>query len=334
MTLPSIRLRAGFLILTIFGLLPLLSACGQEAQKTVLSINGAVEKQLSLSMEDLKAMPGFHINYVASLEEKQSPSDGETLVEIANFEGVLLRDLLEQAGMEHKRKYEPAVFFRVTGEAGNEAIFSFGEIMYSSIGRSTLLAYRKDGKPTRSLQLVVSNDIRNGRRLSNVSEVSVERLDIEMKVYAENKKGIVRPPTTDFEILDKKTGNTCTVAMADISSLPEIAVDEKVQIGDCEGFHGIYSYRGVTLRSLLENKGLIPLPYDYSRYVGITSANGFSATYSIGELFNSKLGNNIIIAYEKDGKPLEEDEAFAMMVAVEDSTGGRSVKRISNVYIY
>jgi DMSO/TMAO reductase YedYZ molybdopterin-dependent catalytic subunit len=322
--------------LAVLILLGLLSACGQqtEPREQALLIHGAVENELSLSMADLEAMPGFHINYVASLEEKTAPSDGETLVDIANFEGVLLRDLLEQAGMEHKRKYEPAVFFRVKGEAGDEVVFSFGEIMYSGIGRSTLLAYRKDGKPTGSLQLVVSNDIRNGRRLSNVSEVSVERLDIEMKVYAENKAGIVRPPTTDFEILDKKTGNTFTVAMAELSSLPEITVDEKVQIGDCEGFHGIYSYRGVTLRSLLEDKGLIPLPYDYSRYIGITSENGFSATYSIGELFNSKLGNNIIVAYEKDGKPLEEDEAFAMMVAVEDSTGGRSVKRISNVYIY
>jgi DMSO/TMAO reductase YedYZ molybdopterin-dependent catalytic subunit len=334
MTISTIRLRTGALLLTVLTLLSLFPACGQETQEKTLSIRGAVENRLSFSMEDLQAMPGFHINYVASLEEKQSLSDGETLVEIANFEGVLLRDLLEKAGMEHKKKYEPAVFFRVKGEAGQEVVFSFGEIMYSSIGRSTLLAFRKDGKPTRSLQLVVSNDIRNGRRLSNVSEVSVERLDIEMKVYAEKKEGIVRPPTTNFEILDKKSGNSFTVAMADLAELPEITVDEKVQIGDCEGFHGIYSYRGATLRSLLENKGVAALPYDYSRYVGITSENGFSATYSMGELFNSKLGNNIIIAFEKDGKPLEEDEAFAMMVAVEDSTGGRSVKHISNIYIY
>jgi hypothetical protein len=236
--------------------------------------------------------------------------------------------------MEHKRKYEPAVFFRVRGEGGKEVVFSFGEIMYSSIGRSTLLAYRKDGKTTGSLQLVVSNDIRNGRMLSNVDEVSVERLDIEMKVYDENKKGIVRPPTTGLEILDKKTGKTCAVALSDLLELPAITVDEKVQVGDCEGFHGVYSYRGATLRALLEKKSFVSLPYDYSRYVGITSQNGFSATYSMGELFNSMLGNNILVAYEKDGTPLGDDEAFAMMVAVEDSTGGRSVKRISNIYLY
>lgn len=31
---------------------------------------------------------------------------------------------------------------------------------------------------------------------------------------------------------------------------------------------------------------------------------------------------------------LGEDEAFAMMVAAEDNTGGRSVKRICAIYIY
>ena len=111
-------------------------------------------------------------------------------------------------------------------------------------------------------------------------------------------------------------------------------MNEKVQIGDCEGFRGIYSYRGATLRSLMEKEGFVSFQPDYSRFLAITSKNGFSATYSIGELFNSKLANNIIIAYEKNGIALGDDEAFAMMVAVEDSTGGRSVKRISNIYIY
>jgi len=311
-----------------------LAACGQESREPVLSVHGAVEKALSLSMEDLQAMPGFHINNVADLREKQAPADAEEFIDTANFEGVLLRDILEKAGMKHKKKYEPAVFFRVRGEGGREIVFSFGEIMYSSIGRSTLLAYRKDGKPTRSLQLVVSNDIRNGRRLSNVNEVTVERLKIEMKVYDERKKGIVQPPTTELEVLDIKSGKSCTVVLTDLLELPEIMVDEKVQIGDCEGFHGIYSYRGTLLRSLLEKRGFMAQPLDYSRYVGITSKNGFSATYSFGELFNSKLGNNIIIAWEKDREALGDDEAFAMMVAVEDSTGGRSVKRISNIYVY
>lgn len=332
---PSITARCRYFF-TIIGcaLLLFLSACGRDTPEPVLSVHGAVEEALSLSMEDLKSMPEFHINNVANLQEKRAPADEEEFIDTANFEGVLLRDILEEAGMKHKKKYEPAVFFRVRGEDGREVVFSFGEIMYSSIGRSTLLAYRKDGKTTGSLQLVVSNDIRNGRRLSNVSEVVVERLDIEMKVYEERKKNIVQPPTTELEIQDRKSGKSCIVVLADLLELPAITVDEKVQIGDCEGFHGIYSYRGATFRSLLEKKGFVPQPLDYSRYVGITSENGFSATYSIGELFNSKLANNIIIAWEKDGETLGEEEALAMMVAVEDSTGGRSVKRISNIYIY
>jgi DMSO/TMAO reductase YedYZ molybdopterin-dependent catalytic subunit len=105
-------------------------------------------------------------------------------------------------------------------------------------------------------------------------------------------------------------------------------------IGDCEGFHGVYTYEGILLRDLLEKLRLPSFPYPYDRFIAITSENGFCATYSIGELFNSRLGNNIIVAYRKDGQTLGPEEGFAMMVAAEDNTGGRSVKRISRLILY
>lgn len=54
----------------------------------------------------------------------------------------------------------------------------------------------------------------------------------------------------------------------------------------------------------------------------------------MGELYNSRLSDNIVIAYEKDGKTLDEKDGFAMSVVKEDSTGGRSVKRIQKIDIY
>lgn len=217
-------------------------------------------------------------------------------------------------------------------------IFSFGEIFYSSIGRSTLLSYRKNGKSvshsTDGLELIVSNDIRSGRRIEAVTEIIVERVDIDMKVYQEKKNKITRPATTYFQISDQQTGHTKKITIENLAGLPEIQIHDKVQIGYCEGFHGVYSYAGVSLRSLLEKELFVSGAYHYDRYVAIHSENGFCAAFSIGELFNSKLGNNIVMAYKKDGKMLASDEGVLMMVAGEDSTGGRSIKRISHIIIF
>jgi hypothetical protein len=65
----------------------------------------------------------------------------------------------------------------------------------------------------------------------------------------------------------------------------------------------------------------------------LASENGYCAAYSFGELFNSRLGDQIIIATVKDGKPLLPADGFAMSVTGEDSTGGRSVKRIKIIEV-
>jgi hypothetical protein len=331
--------RLLFLLIT-FVLLFFLTGCkvkNHNFQKTI-SVHGAVKKTLNLSINDIQSFPEFKINAVPVLKEKQDPSKDDELIEVADYTGVLLRDVLEKAGMKYKRKFEPAVYIRVLGTQNEEVVFSFGEIFYSSIGRSTLLAYRKNGNIFGSrenrLELIVSTDTRNGRQISSVTEIIVERADIEMKVYKERKKNIIQPPTSSFEIIDKRIGQTRTVTMEDVIDLPLIQIQNKVQVGDCEGFHGVYSYEGVSLPALLEKLQVIEFPRRYDRYIAVSSKNGFCATFSIGELFNSRLENNIIIAFKKGRQSLGPEEAFAMMVVPEDNTGGRSVKRISYMYIY
>lgn len=330
------NLNCQSVILSVITFLLICPAVGR-ASLPKLTVRGAVEQSLDLTLKDLQAMPKFCINAVCLLEEKQTHGGNEKLIDVVDYGGVLLRDILVKSGLKYKRKWEPAVIIRVRGTDGKEVVFSFGEIFYSSIGRSTLVAYQKNGdliNRSKGLpELIVSNDIRNGRRISMVNEIVVERVNIEMKVYEERKKNIVQPPTTQMEVVDPNTGKVRNITLEDLVKMPKIKIHDKVQVGDCEGFHGVYTYEGTPLRYLLEKEGLISLPYHYDQYVSVGSKNGFCATYSIGELFNSKLGNNIIIAYQKDGDMLKESEGFAMMVVAEDSTGGRSVKRISNLYV-
>jgi len=307
-----------------------------HAESNVLSVSGAVKTPLTLSLPQLKTMHTFHIANVTHLKEKKRTEQEERLG-VFNYRGVLLKDLLEKAGMQYTRKWEPGVFIRVIGSGGKEVVFSFGEIFYSSIGRSVLLAYERDGE---SLtfddglgELIVATDLRSGRHMTGVREIRVERVDIKMNVYEENKKNITRPPTSDFILEDKKTGKSMLIGLKDLQEMEVLTVPDVVLTGDCVGFHGVYSFRGVSLRSLLEKLGIDPYKDAYDRFATVSSENGFSATFSFGEIFNSRLSDNIVIAYEKDGKLLDSGEAFAMSAVREDSLGGRSVRRISKIEI-
>ncbi|MEA5113663.1 MAG: molybdopterin-dependent oxidoreductase [Geobacteraceae bacterium] len=325
--------------LWIFTLILTLAFFRQEAAcaaSPTVSVSGDVSKHLKLNLEDLKKLEPFHVNKVVQVASKKAGGQ-DRMIAMSDCRGVLLRDILEMAGMKHVRKYEPGVFIRVKGSGNSEVVFSFGEIFYSSIGRSVLIAYEKDGRPVAGGEglgeLVVTTDVRTGRSLGGVREIVVERVDVPMNAYEDRSRKIVRPPTSEFVLLDSRTRKSNRINLADLKKHDPVRIDAAVMAGDCEGFHGIYSFKGASLRSLLQQSGIDPSTPDYDRYVLICSENGFCATFSFGEIFNSRLSDNIIIAYEKDGAPLDPTEAFAKSVVRDDSVGGRSVRRISSIEI-
>ncbi len=303
------------------------------AQETSLTVRGEVVNELSLSMASLQAMPPFSVRDVPVIPERVRDRKDEERVTQTTFRGVLLRDVLYRAGMKHKRKWEPGVLIRVFNRAGRDVVFSFGEIFYSSIGRSVLLAYERDGKPC-PLTLVAATDIHDGRMMADPSEIRVARVDVELLAYEDKAQNRVRPPSTEFTIADRAGSKTRVVKPADLKKFRAVHIPAAVLIGDCEGFHGIHSLDGVPLSVLLKQFLTIPDPAPYNRYVLITSEDGYAATFSFGELFNSRLGDQVVIATMKDGKPLTPSDGFAMSIVEEDSTGGRSVKRIKRIEVY
>jgi DMSO/TMAO reductase YedYZ molybdopterin-dependent catalytic subunit len=328
----ALRRMAGVFFLGAFILLSVPGFC----LGAVISVSGEVRQPLKLSTEDLKKMPPFSIRNITLLEEKKKSTDPEKLLAVASYKGVLLRDLLEKAGMKNVRKFEPGVFIRVRGADNREAVFSFGEIFYSSIGRSVLLSYERDGKAIDShgaIELVISTDVRSGRRITDVREILVERADIRLEAYKDKEGKVVRPPSSLITLVNGPGTAPRTITPENLKTLPSLRFDDAVMTGDCEGFRGVYSFEGPTLRTVLESNGVNVSDKDYRRYVVISSSDGFCAAYSFGEILNSRLGDNIIIAWKKNGELITED-GFARSVVREDSTGGRSVRRISLIEIH
>jgi len=324
-----------FLVISITLLLFIQNAYGATA---VIQVRGAVINPLELSLGDLKNMSPFHVNGVVRIEEKKTAAKSDEQGVTDDYRGVLLRDVLEKAGMKFVRKFEPGVYIRVRGGTNQEAVFSFGEIFYSSSGRSILLSYEKSGRPINPnegvAELVVTTDVRAGRFIKDVREIIVERVDIPLAAYDDKEKNVIRPPSTSLSIIDRRTRKTKEFGKADLDALPKITIHNALMAGDCEGFNGIHTFEGSLLRSVLEWFGLSWADRDYSRSVVISSEDGFCATFSLGELFNSRLDNNIIIAGKKNGVLLDAKSGFAVSVVGEDRMGGRSVKRIHRIEIY
>jgi DMSO/TMAO reductase YedYZ molybdopterin-dependent catalytic subunit len=314
-------------------LIALVLASQAWPQETSIAIKGEVLKELSLSVADIKAMPPFVIRDVPVIPERVRDRKDQEKVVQATFRGVLLRDVLWKAGLKYKRKWEPGAFIQVRDKNNREIVFSFGEVFYSSIGRSILLAYEREDAP-RPPTLLVATDIHDGRTMANVSEIRVVRVNVELLAYDDQEKKKVRPPSTEFTLMDHAGKIQRKITPVDLKALPMIHIPAAVMIGDCEGFHGIHDLDGVPLATLLKKFLTIPDPAPYNRYVLIASDDGYCATYSFGELFNSRMGDQVVIATIKDGKPLSPTDGFAMSVTGEDSTGGRSVKRIKIIEVY
>ncbi len=170
--------------------------------------------------------------------------------------------------------------------------------------------------------------------MTDLTEIKVSRVDVELLAYDDQEKKKVRPPSTEFTVFDLVGKKQQVIKPSDLKALPVIHIPNAVMIGECEGFHGIHSLDGVPLATLLSKTLNIPDPAPYNRYVLITSDDGYCATYSFGELFNSRMGDQIVIATVKDGKPLSSMDGFAMSVTGEDSTGGRSVKRVKKIEVH
>ena len=67
-------------------------------------------------------------------------------------------------------------------------------------------------------------------------------------------------------------------------------------------------------------------------YVVAKASDGYQAVFSWGELYNSPLGKGVLVAFERDGKPLQDGEGqFALVSLGDDRPGPRHVKWLRSV---
>lgn len=92
--------------------------------------------------------------------------------------------------------------------------------------------------------------------------------------------------------------------------------------------------KGALLRDIIDKAKLdAPGHNDVKRmYVVATASDGYKVVFSWAELFNSTLGDGVLVYYEKNKQALGNDEGRIAMVSLRDTkTGPRHVKWLKSI---
>ncbi len=98
----------------------------------------------------------------------------------------------------------------------------------------------------------------------------------------------------------------------------------------------VNNFRGARLTDVLDAVGLnLDGHKDGRRMVVVARAtDGYVVTFSWNELYNTAIGKDVLVAWEKDGKPLDVREGQLLLISGQDiKTGPRHVRNLSSIEV-
>jgi DMSO/TMAO reductase YedYZ molybdopterin-dependent catalytic subunit len=120
-----------------------------------------------------------------------------------------------------------------------------------------------------------------------------------------------------------------TYAPADLQALPQQDVELAAPDGGAQRV-----YRGVRLRDLIAAaKPIETGRFDLRQSIVVARAtDGYLAIFSWVELFDSPIGDGVIVAWSRDGQPLGDGEgSFALVSARDTRSGPRHVRWLRSI---
>jgi len=133
-------------------------------------------------------------------------------------------------------------------------------------------------------------------------------------------------------------GNVATplsLSVADLAKFPVQRVeDTRIGSGQANEKAQARQFAGCLLRDVLNAAKLTEAGRNDLRrtIVVATASDGYKAVFSWAELFNTAIGDGVLIVYERDGKPLSDDEGRIALVSLKDTRPGpRHVKWLASL---
>jgi DMSO/TMAO reductase YedYZ molybdopterin-dependent catalytic subunit len=126
-----------------------------------------------------------------------------------------------------------------------------------------------------------------------------------------------------------------TFTVADLRKLPLTTVT--VTLRTDQGSQGIASYTGPLLYTVIQQT--VPISNtsfknDFLRqFVTVGATDGYQVSVSMAEITPQFGNEKVILAYEKDGKPLSQAEGAVRLIVPGDYLAGRWVSNVNSVIV-
>lgn len=326
------------LAFTLTALLLLVAPAWADTSAT-LTISGAVEAPLNLSIKDLALYQSIEVQLNEVFE------DG-TYRGAFFYRGVPLKALLEtsvvrKGDTDFNKKVDLAIV--VKNKAGEQVVLSWGEVFYRNPGRiivglsSRPIMPHKDCtvchtpdvyKPrldqlSRTIgfpKLVMGGDEYADRSLEEI--ISIEVVDLKPVVPSKKMEKLFSPQF----VITGAVKNPVTVT--ELPDHPRRSLKTR-HLGEGRGFHGVDRVEGVQFRTVLNQAGLTR---DLNTVFLISAPDGYRSLMSYGEVFLDVAGERMIIADKRNGEPLDKDGKF-MFVPPDDLMADRDIKAVEKIQV-
>jgi DMSO/TMAO reductase YedYZ molybdopterin-dependent catalytic subunit len=125
--------------------------------------------------------------------------------------------------------------------------------------------------------------------------------------------------------------------VAALQSLPQVAGGDLPLVCQSGANVGrIEHYKGVTLKEILNRAVVHSESHNDVKKMAIIAraSDGYAVVFSWSEVFNSPIGEEVVVFFERDGQPLGADEGEIAMVSGKDTrTGPRHVKWLQTIEV-
>jgi DMSO/TMAO reductase YedYZ molybdopterin-dependent catalytic subunit len=272
-----------------------------------IQITGAASNPLSLDTAALASR---------NPQTQNLTIDGQTHI----WKGPPLLKLLEEAGGNgHGGRDLPIRYVLATGQNGQRALISWGEIDPIFMGTQAILAYSRDGVNLAGAEaparLIMPRDKTSARSLFGLA-----RLDVR----------VITTNTTAGSTL-RITGavqHPLNLTADDLAARNPITVTATYTAG---GQIGSFVYKGVPLVRLLNEAGIAATSDKSTRYIVAAGNDGRNAVISWGEIDPDLAGVNVLVAYQQDGVPL--GGGIPRLVMPADARGGRYLPYLTSIEV-
>ncbi|MDY0232037.1 MAG: hypothetical protein RBR88_06105 [Candidatus Saccharicenans sp.] len=268
------------------------------------------------------------------VREARMSEEGTAFIGAYVYQGYSLFDILRDQILNKKNQEQFSspidLIVTIENKRGERAIFSWGEIFYPNILHRIIIATRvapiipsTTGEtwplPDES-KVVAANDLISERNLQSPAKIIVSSSPVSMSV----DKG--KKPLYSEKISLIKNGKDAGVLNKLPIAQPELTYPA-VFFGRGKGFHGVRTFSGISLKSVLEEFVDVDKNSLRKGYLVITGADGYRAVFSISEIFNRNDFKEILIYEQKE----KEGGKFAIFAAP-DFFSDRAVKALKAIY--